>query len=318
MRRDPRELSTAEAYRLTDQIERAAPQVFVLTGGDPMNRPDLLQIVEYAAGRGLRVAMSPSATPRFLRTDLGAFRAAGLRRISLSIDGATRETHDAFRGVRGTWDWTMRAAEAAWKAGIEVQINTAFTRANLCEIDGFLALLETMLIALWSIFLLVPTGRGALADLPEADAVERLFDRLAEEAQRTPFDIKTTEGQHFRRVAWQRWNKHGGTRKPAPFGTNDGKGFVFVSHVGEINPSGFLPLAAGNVRHDELVDVYRDSPIFRELRDPDRLKGKCGRCEFRSLCGGSRARAFGVTGDFLASEPLCTYQPGPERQPLFQ
>jgi radical SAM protein with 4Fe4S-binding SPASM domain len=313
-RRNPLELTTPEAEAFIEQVVRAAPKFFILTGGDPMLRPDLLHLVRYATDRGLHVSMSPSATPRLLETDLVPFREAGLRRISLSIDGATQRTHDRFRGIRGTWTTTMAAIQAAADAGLEFQINTTFTRQNLEEFDAFVHLMEELRPKVWSVFLLVPTGRARAKDLLTGEEVERLFGRLADLAQTAPFLIKTTEGQHYRRVALQRWTLRGGARRPVPVGINDGKGFVFVSHTGEIQPSGFLPLTADSVLTAELLDVYRDHSIFRLLRDPDRLEGKCGRCEFRKLCGGSRARAYALTGNYLAEEPLCTYQPGKTRR----
>lgn len=308
-RRDPRELQDAALERFLDQVERAKPKVFVLTGGDPMMRMDLFEIVASATQRGIPVAMSPSATPRFVKADLCKFRDVGLKRVSLSIDGASRETHDAFRGVKGTWDRTMESIFAAREAGLEVQINTTFTRQNLSEFDAFVRLLAEIRPSLWSVFQLVPTGRAQTTDLPSGEELETLFERLYALSLTVPYPIKTTEGQHYRRVALQQWARNAVGPKPALLPINDGNGFVFVSHTGDIQPSGFLPITAGNVREDELLDVYRNSPLFRDLRDADLLKGKCGRCEFRSICGGSRARAYAMTGDYLAEEPLCTYQP---------
>jgi radical SAM protein with 4Fe4S-binding SPASM domain len=308
--RHPLELTIDEARRFLDQVQRCGPKLFVLTGGDPIRRHNLEQLIGDATERGLRVSLSPSATPEFARVDLSRFREAGVERISLSLDGARRETHDRFRGVAGTWNWTMEAIANAALAGIPVQINTTFTRQNLAEFDEFVALLDEIQPALWSVFQLVPTGRGRVEDLLTAEQMEDLFERLARLSLHAPYDIKTTEGQHYRRVVLQqraRGAKPSGLR--APPGLNDGKGFVFVSHIGNIQPSGFLPMTAGNVRTDELLEVYRNSPIFRALRDPELLKGKCGRCEFKTICGGSRARAYAMTGDFLEEEPLCLYQP---------
>lgn len=307
-RRDPAELSTQEAEAFIDQVKRADPKIFILTGGDPMFRPDLVHLVRYATERGLHVALSPSATPRFLKADLAALKAAGLKRMSLSLDGSTKESHDTFRGVRGPWDWTMRGLELARQHSISVQINTTFTRQNLGEFDQFVELLKQIQPEVWSVFQLVPTGRAKSEDLLTGPEMERLFERLAEVAQEVDFSIKTTEGMHYRRVAWQRWKQKGG-KQPFSAAIGDGKGFVFVSHKGEVFPSGFLPMQAGNVRQDELIDVYRNSPLFKQLRDPSQLQGKCGRCEFKTLCGGSRARAWALTGDVMGAEPLCIYQP---------
>jgi len=169
--------------------------------------------------------------------------------------------------------------------------------------------MEDIRPVLWSVFQLVPTGRGKVGDLLTADEMERLFERLARLSLTAAFDIKTTEGQHYRRVLLQQTGSTSGSGPRAPLGINDGKGFAFVSHIGDIQPSGFLPITAGNVRKDELLDVYRHSPLFRDLRDTSLLWGKCGRCEFNSICGGSRARAYAMTGNYLSEEPLCVYQP---------
>ncbi len=305
----PLELSTWDGYNFIDQVARANPQLFILTGGDPVRRADLKDLIRYASRQGLRVGLSPSATPDFVAMDLKELKELGVARISLSLDGATEATHDRFRGIRGCWGWTMQALANAAEAGLSVQINTTFTRQNLAEFDQFATLLERLKPAMWSVFQLVPTGRGKLHDLLSGEELEQLFNRLYDLSLVAPYDIKTTEGHHYRRVVVQRSHSTRRLQMRAPIGVNDGKGFVFVSHVGEICPSGFLPLAAGNVRTNELLDVYRNSPIFQALRDPARLKGKCGRCEFNRICGGSRARAYAVTGDYLEQEPLCVYQP---------
>lgn len=307
--RHPLELDTTEAFRLIDQVVRCRPGLFILTGGDPVRRPDLKELIGYAADRGLRVGLSPSATPEFVKQDLAELKRLGVARISLSLDGADRASHDGFRGVLGTWDLTMQAIANARTAGMEVQINTTFTRQNLGQFDAFVGLLDKIRPVLWSVFQLVPTGRGKTDDLLTADEMEALFLGLQGLSETAPYDIKTTEGHHYRRVVLQQTRDKSRLQLRAPIGVNDGKGFVFISHLGEIFPSGFLPIRAGNVRRDELGGVYRDHPLFRELRDPDQLGGKCGRCEFRTICGGSRARAYAMTGDYLAEEPLCAYQP---------
>lgn len=314
---DPGQLSTEEAFGLLDQVARCAPQVLVLTGGDPMERADLLDVVQAATDRGLRVALSPSATPRFCAADLGTFARAGVQRISLSLDGATEASHDAFRGVPGTWAWTMQAVDAIRAAGIELQLNTTLSRRNAHELEAFFDVVGRLHPTLWSVFVLVPTGRATTDDALDATELEALFERLANFAAEAPFGIKTTEGQHYRRVEHQRWLARGRNGpRPSPMGLGDGKGFVFVSHTGEICPSGFLPLVAGNVRHDDLLDVYRSAPLFQALRDPDRLGGKCGWCEYRALCGGSRARAWALTGDPLGADPSCAYEPARRGAPL--
>lgn len=313
-RADALEVPPDEVDRVLDQVAEAAPQFFILTGGDPASRKDLEEIVRRATQRGLRVAISPSATPMLLRQDFGVLRRAGVERISLSLDGATQASHDAFRGVFGTWGWTQQAIQKARISGLEFQINTTFSRVNIGEWDAFTALIEAMQPKMWSIFLLVPTGRAQAGEMLGAQETETLWHRLAEFSERTGIPVKTTEGPHFRRVVAQRRKARGETAAvPWRFApTNDGRGFVFISHRGDVQPSGFLPLTCGNVRTGNLLDIYRNSGVFRELRDSDRLGGKCGRCEYRKICGGSRARAFAWHGDYLAEEPTCPYQPAAE------
>ncbi|HAM73751.1 MAG TPA: radical SAM/SPASM domain-containing protein [Verrucomicrobiales bacterium] len=309
LRRHPLELGTEEAFRFIDQVAACEPALFVLTGGDPVRRTDLLEIIRYATGKGLRVGLTPSATPELVQVDFAGLKAAGVARLALSLDGASRASHDTFRGVPGTWDLTHAAIAKAREAGLPLQINTTFTRTNLGEFDAFVSLLREIRPELWSVFQLVPTGRGKTGDLLSAEEMEELFLRLQRLAAEAPFDIKTTEGHHYRRVVVQQTRNTASLQLRSPLGINDGKGFLFVSHIGEIYPSGFLPLRTGNVRTDNLLAVYRDNPIFRQLRDSEALGGKCGLCEFRKLCGGSRARAYAMTGDYMAEEPLCLYQP---------
>lgn len=318
----PEQLGTAAALDLVDQVAEAAPAIFILTGGDPMCRPDLLEIICAASRKGLHVALSPSATPRLMRADFPTLREAGVSAMSISIDGPDRASHDAFRGVPGTWDRSIEAIRRANDAGIGVQINTTITASNIVRFADFARFIADLEPMTWSIFLLVPTGRAQLGDLPAPGAVERLFEDLAALSRRVPFHIKTTDGQHFRRVLEQRAKspQENGCAAPVPLGpkgkaarrspsTNAGKGFVFVSHTGAVQPSGFLPVETARVRERRLLDVYRNDPLFRALRDRTKLKGKCGRCEFNDICGGSRARAYAMTGDMFAEDPLCAYQP---------
>jgi radical SAM protein with 4Fe4S-binding SPASM domain len=313
-RRHPDELSPEEGLRFIDQVVRAKPAIFIITGGDPAQRPDVRELISYAAKQGLRVALSPSATPKLLDLDLKELKALGVQRMSLSLDGATRETHSKFRGVPKSWDWSMEVLKRAREAELSFQINTTFTRQNLAEFEQFEPLLEQIKPAVWNVFLLVPTGRGQAGDLLTGQELEDLFERMYTLSKRVPYAIKTTEGQHYRRVVLQHHKLEGINRPADTMGVNDGKGFVFVSHTGEICPSGFLPYVAGNVRHNELIEIYRHAPLFVELRNADLLKGKCGRCEFREICGGSRARAYALTGDHLAEEPFCVYQPGGKKE----
>jgi radical SAM protein len=321
--RHPLELSTEEGKRLIDQIADMQVPVFVLTGGDPIKRPDLFELIEYATGIGVRVSLTPSATPLLTRDIIHRLKQCGLARLAVSLDGSTREVHDAFRGMSGSFDRTMEAIAWANEAGLPVQINTTFSRRNHEDFDPIASLIEEKEIALWSVFFLVPTGRGKLDDLLSADEFEHIFSKLYALSQRASFHIKTTEAQHYRRYVLQqevvkKKNRDAATGSiskvedtvgRAPRGLNDGKGFVFISHLGEVYPSGFLPVSGGNIRTEPLSRIYRQSPVFRELRSPDELHGKCGACEFRHVCGGSRARAYALTGDPRAEEPCCSYIP---------
>jgi radical SAM protein len=334
-RRDPRELTTAEGLRLIEAVSRfgrPAP-LLVFTGGDPLRRPDAFDLVAAGTQRGLRVALTPSGTAAVRREKIFRLKTCGLARLAVSLDGSTAAIHDAFRGVRGSYDWTMRILEHAHEADLPVQINTTVTRYNREDLPALAEHLSRTGIVLWSLFFLVPTGRGRPEDGVSAQEYEEILNDLYDLSRVVPFGIKTTEAPHYRRVVQERqqgirrdgrsgnggWET--GERRQeqfgfqtdaigrAPKGVNDGNGFVFVDHLGNITPSGFLPVTAGNVRTDDLVAVYRQHPLFRELRDLDRFHGKCGQCEYRSLCGGSRARAYAMTGDYLGEEPCCLYEP---------
>ena len=309
----PDELSHDEAMALVDKIAELAPPMLVLTGGDPMMRSDIFELISYATQRGLRVALSPAATNRLINTDFARLKEAGVVSMSLSLDGATRETHDRFRGVPHTFERTLQAAQAAMDAGIQLQVNTTLAKSTLPELDGFIELMNQIKPDVWSVFVLVPTGRASLEDLPTAEQLENVWQRLEGLRSTLPFAIKTTEGHHYRRVLMQAATK-GGQPPRHLIPTRDGKGVLFISHTGEVQPSGFLPLTAGNVRTDDLATLYRTHPIFVQLRDDDALGGKCGLCEFRRVCGGSRARAFGTCGDMMAAEPLCSYIPAALRK----
>ncbi len=320
--RHPLELSTEEGKHLIDQIAEMKVPVFVLTGGDPIKRPDLFELIRHAREREVRVSLTPSATPLLTREIVERLKDAGLARLAVSLDGASAETHDAFRGMSGSFARTLDAVQWANEVGLPVQINTTFSRRNIGEIDAIVALMERLRITLWSVFFLVPTGRGKLNDLLSGDEFEQVFARLRQLSMTSSFDIKTTEAQHYRRfllqqqVAERASGHHDTTAEKvadaigrAPRGLNDGKGFIFISHTGDVFPSGFLPLSAGNIRTRPLSAIYRESPLFRDLRDTSKLGGKCGACEFKNICGGSRSRAYALTGDPHAEEPCCSYVP---------
>ena len=294
--------------------------MLILTGGDPLMRPDVLDLARQATDLGLHVGLSPSGTARLVNADFSKFIDAGIQRISLSLDGATRETHDSFRGVEGTFDRTIKAVEMAHAVGLSIQINTTLTKGNLDEFPAFRDLMFELKPAMWSVFLVVPTGRAGAEDLPDPQDLERVFEEMADLVGTTPFGIKTTEGHHFRRVMMQR-GKGGNRRKMgmrSPLGIRDGRGVMFISHTGVVSPSGFLPIDCGNVRETHPAEIYREHPLFVSLRDSDALGGKCGLCEYRNACGGSRSRAWGLTGDPFGPEPLCPYEPATQMTPIEQ
>lgn len=308
-KRHPLELSTDECYALVEEIARFEPRpILVISGGDPLMRRDLFDVSAYGVSQGLRVSLSPSVTALVTPKNLSKAHDAGIRHISFSLDGATAETHDGFRGVRGSYDRTMRAIAAAQEAGLTVQVNTTVGRWNAEELDALAEQIGRSGVVLWDVFFLVPTGRATSDQMLSPSAHEGVFHWLYDLSQTAAFRVKTTLGQPYRRVMLQRAEREG-HEQPAVPSTNDGKGIAFVSHVGAIYPSGFLPMPCGNVRYDSLVEVYQNHPVFRSLRDPAQLKGKCGICPFNATCGGCRARAYGLTGDLLAAEPSCIYQP---------
>ena len=324
--RDLLELSTKQAKKLIDDIADLQAPVFVMTGGDPLKRPDIFELVSYCRDRGVRASLTPSATPLLTKEAIWKLKDAGLARLAISLDGSVPELHDKFRQVEGSYECTLNAVRWAREIGLPVQINTTITRHNLHDLDNMIALMERLDVVLWSVFFLVPTGRGSSIDLISAEEFEQVFEKLYQTAQRVSFDIKSTEAQHYRRFLLQKRvedRKPGSGKKLLPFlgvstpdgigrapkGINDGKGFVFVSHRGEVYPSGFLPISGGNVRKHSLAEIYRNSPLFKDLRDASKLEGKCGRCEFRDICGGSRARAYALTGNAFAEEPCCIYEP---------
>jgi radical SAM protein len=312
----PGELTTEQSLRLIDQLtEFPSPPVLVFTGGDPLKRADIFELVEYATSLGLQVAITPSATPLVTPWAIRRLRRAGISRMAVSLDGADPQAHDAVRGVAGSFDRTLEILAGARKEGIATQVNTTITPTNFDQIERMAELLAGQEIVMWSVFFLVPTGRASSLPRLSADQCEAVFERLWQQSQCRPYAIKTTEAPHYRRFLLQQQvggrsrraaNARGSYRSRS---TNDGKGVLFVSHAGIIHPSGFLPICCGAFPADHVVRVYQESPIFRGLRDSGRLEGKCHVCEFRHVCGGSRARAFAVTGNLYAEEPDCAFTP---------
>jgi radical SAM protein len=313
-KRDPRELSTAEAKTLIERLAAFGNHpILVFTGGDPMMRSDLFELIAYANECGLRCSLTPTATALPTKERLEQVRDAGIRRIALSLDAPRPEVHDNFRKVPGSWQRTMDILHRAQEVGLSVQVNTTVSKHNVDILHEMIPFIQEVSAVQWSVFFLVPTGRAHIENMISPEQHEKVFNWLYDLSQSAPFDIKSTAAPMYRRVAIQR-KRAEAQGKPVTFqgagfqyadglnrptkGVNDGNGFLFISHIGEIQPSGFLPITAGEVRTTDVVEVYRHSKLFR-----------CGICEFRDVCGGQRGRAYGITGDYLETDPACAYIP---------
>lgn len=311
------ELDTSTALRLLDEIAEVGSPIIILTGGEPLLRKDIFEIARHGTQSGLRMVMAPNGT---LITEAIAekMKESGIQRISISIDGATKESHDAFRGVAGALEGALRGIDLAKQAGIEFQINTTITHANLDQITQIQDLAVELGAVAHHIFLLVPTGRGKYILDQEIDAeeYERTLDWFYDRHGHTSMQLKATCAPHYYRILRQRAKQEG---KQVTFKTHGldavtrgclaGTGFCFISHRGTVQPCGFLSLECGDITRSSFADVWKHSEVFTTLRDFGKLKGKCGDCEYKRVCGGCRARAYEATGDFLAEEPLCAYLP---------
>ncbi len=334
----PNELKLEECYDLIDQLKKWNP-LLIITGGDPLMRKDLFEILEYADG--MRVAIAFSGTKLATKEKLKRMHDLGVARIAVSIDGSNPEIHDHFRGKTGTFEMSMKILDMAKEIGLSTQINTTVTRYNIFDLPNIMKLCLEKGVDMWDVFFVVPTGRAKPELMPTAREFEDVMCWLYDVSRKTPLNVKSSAGCHLRRIEFMRDKgiydiPHGKTYyklakslegfeggskeivagaygrsmalKRIP-GITDGRGMLFVSHVGDVYPSGFLPLKAGNVREQSLKEIYNESKIFQDLKDPERLKGKCGRCQFKRICGGSRARAYAVFGDYLMQEPKCIYTP---------
>jgi radical SAM protein len=336
--RDPLELDTEEGQRVIDEVAGMGTPLLILSGGDPVNRPDLLELIRHGKDRGLRMATIPAATDCLTRELVRDLKQAGLDQMALSLDFPDAERHDAFRGVPGAFAKTLQAVAWAHEEGLPLQINSTVCGETAPHFEKMAAFVEGLGVVFWEVFFLVPTGRGSVLQGLTASECERLFEVIYAVQKKGAFIVKVTEAPHYRRHVAQRERRQAGERgRPeglaamptiltrsegpghtvglAPRGVNSGNGFLFVSHRGEIFPSGFLPLSVGNVRSLGLAEAYRSSDLFLRLRTPDLLRGRCGRCEYRDICGGSRSRAFGLTGDAFETDPWCAYEPAAAQPP---
>lgn len=318
------ELSFAECAQVMEELTKFGHPLIVFTGGDPAQRADLYDLIKLARDKGFKVAVTPSATPLMTRQSVQKMAEAGVHRLAISIDGPDAETHDGFRRVNGSFKWSLSILKWARELGVPIQINTTICRNNLHAFKEMSELVEDLGAALWSVFFLVTTGR-ATQDMQITDGeAEEVLNQMSILSKSASYDVKATAAPHFRRVLIENFAegpksipssdavhslnpelKLGALRSYQS--VNDGRGLLFISHTGDILPSGFLPIKAGNVRHDSVVDIYRNNELFTNLRNPELLKGKCGYCRFRDNCGGSRARAYAETGDYLQQDNLCAY-----------
>jgi AdoMet-dependent heme synthase len=315
------ELSTDEGKRLIDEIAAVDVANLLMTGGDPFARSDLFELIEYAADRGIRVSLTLTPTSLLTNEQACGLKRSGLARLAVSVDGSTAAAHDSFC-LPNSFERALETIHAAHLSGLSVQIDTMVTRRTVDELEAIAELISDLDVDLWNVFFPVPSAHLSADDLLTADEFETVFAKLYEISRSLPFEVNTSEAQHYRRYVLQRRARelaaqdpeltlqvslHGNTHASGHM--RDDKSFVFISHTGLVYPSGFLPAVAGNIRDQSLAEIYRNAPLLQQLRDDSRLTGKCGICEFVHVCGGSRARAFAVSGDAFAEEPCCAYVP---------
>lgn len=312
----PDELSTAEAKHFVDELVEYKP-IIILTGGEPLLRSDVYDIAKYASGHGLRVVLATNGT--LLTPDIAKkLKDVGIQRVSISIDGSTKETHDIFRGETGAFEAALRGIDILKNAGLSFQINTTITKRNLTEIPNIYELALELGASALHIFLLVPTGRGEEIETEEipSEEYERVLNWFYDKSKTSRIQLKATCAPHYFRIMRQRAKTEGIkiTRETHGLeamtkGCLGGSGFCFVSSKGDVYPCGYLPALAGNIRQKPFKNIWEKSKVFNDLRDMRKLKGKCGECEYRAVCGGCRARAYALTGDYLDEEPYCMYVP---------
>jgi len=321
----PDELTTEQCLHLLDEIAAFSNPVIILTGGEPLLRDDIYEITSYGNDKGLRMVLATNGT---LVTEeiAGRMVKSGIKRVSVSIDGPDKESHDTFRNVTGAFDGAMSGIQAMKKAGLEFQINTTITKANLHQIQEIMDLAITLGAVAHHIFLLVPTGRGKemAGQAISPEEYEKTLNWFYEQSLHCPIQLKATCAPHYFRIFHQRGGKNRGTAirdrgaavndEESPFhtmtrGCLGGSSFCFMSHTGRVQPCGYLEVDCGQIKERGFREIWEGSPILKELRNLNLYKGKCGRCQFIRVCGGCRARAYEIQGDYLAEEPFCVHEP---------
>jgi heme b synthase len=311
------ELSTEECLKVMDGIASFSKPVIILTGGEPLLRTDIFDLSMYGSQKGFRMVMATNGTLITEKT-VKMMKASGIQRISVSLDGPNSETHDAFRKVKGAFEGSLRGIELAKKESLEFQINTTITQANLLLISEILQLARSLGAVAHHIFLLVPTGRGKGLKDQEISALdyEKILHWFYEQRDHVPLHLKATCAPHYYRILRQRAKEEGKKVTQIEFGLDaitrgclGGISFCFISHVGQVQPCGYLELNCGNVREEPFQEIWAHCEVFQNLRETDGYHGKCGRCEFRKVCGGCRARAYEISGDYMGEEPYCIYEP---------
>ena len=313
----PNELNTDEAKKVLDQIREVGQPIIILTGGEPLLRKDIFTLADYGTKIGLRMVMGTNGTlitPDFARR----IQDSGIKRVSISLDGATKDSHDVFRKVDGAFDGAIKGITYLRERGIEFQINTTITKNNLFELENIFKLVVELGAVAHHIFLLVPTGRAQDMVSQELNAreYEETLHWFYQQHDKTTIQLKATCAPQYYRILRQEAQRNGKKVSKENYGLDAvtrgclaGTSYCFISHEGIIQPCGYLEINSGNLRESTFSDIWRNSSVFADLRDFSLYKGKCGRCEYISVCGGCRARAYEFRGDYLSEEPLCTYNP---------
>ncbi len=302
--RNPGELSVAEIGAVLDDLSAKLDlkPIMVFTGGDPSERDDLDEILALSVEKGFITSISPSVTPRITPSLVWHWAELGVRSISISIDGPSAEIHDRFRGVKGTFERSLEISKAVVASGMSLQINTSVSRFTLGGLKAMGELAADLQVSSWEVFFVIPTGRASIKSSLSAAEIEETLNYLVEYQQQVKFRVTAVGAPHYLRIQHRLGLTGDG---PPRQSVREARGFAFIDHLGEVFPSGYLPLSGGNVRDKSLVEIYRDSELFRSLREPSNFKGGCGSCEYSLACGGSRARAYAVFGDSLAADPGC-------------